>query len=183
MLGFYGSNKQSAAVCSSSLQNRIQTETWGTRPAILLKLIGPDTDEKLLHGKHLETLQLYTGIWIKSVCSHSDLFVFLLTPVYVDSQRKCLCAPKKFSTVSFERSLTNISPVFFPPFPGPRVWLHASSLARPPSMTQWCSLSTDVSSCLPCHWSDEGCCHADNGPHLVNSAQGLAGYKTYRFHF
>ena len=64
-------------VPSCSLQNRIQTETWGTRPAILFKLIGPDTDEKLLHGKHLETLHREGKL---KLCAFTQiLFAFLLT--------------------------------------------------------------------------------------------------------
>ena len=102
MPGFYGSNKHSGAVwpgLNCSLQNRIQTESWGTRPAILFKLIGPDTDEKLLHGKHLETLHS-RGIQIKAVCIYSDFVCFSINFL------KHACRhPEKYLCVATRNSL------------------------------------------------------------------------------
>ena len=83
-----------------------------------------------------------------------------------------LCGHKKFSNVwtSIIRvrnpgQTNHILPVFFPPLPGPSVWLQASSLALPPSMTQSQLLTTGHSPQMALvsvshHW---GLWLADNG--------------------
>lgn len=149
MPGFYGSNKHSGAVwpgLNCSLQNRIQTESWGTRPAILFKLIGPDTDEKLLHGKHLETR--YTGIRIKAVCIYSDFVCFSINFLKHACRHpeKCLCVATRNSLmceqVSFEWEILDKQIISylssFPPCRAPACGSRPRAWPCPPP---WRSLS------------------------------------------
>ena len=138
------------------------------------------------------------GSQIKSVCIYSDLFAFLLTSLnrlLVDIQRNSLIMCEQVSSeweILDKQIILDILPVFFPPLPGPRVWLQASSLALPPSImqrsvyvhrclylspiTECRVLSTDVSSCLPSLsvglWQQTMRC-----PYLVSSLPAWAGTR------
>ena len=194
MPGFYGSNKHSGAVwpgLNCSLQNRIQTESWGTRPAILFKLIGPDTDEKLLHGKHLETR--YTGIRIKAVCIYSDFVCFSINFLKHACRHpeKCLCVAKRNSLMCeqvSEKSWTNksyptclLSPLAGPQRVAPGLELGPAPLHDAVSVADHWSQSTDGSGVsLPSLRVVAG---RQWCPYLVNSLPTWAGtrYKDFTF--
>ena len=136
----------------------------------------------------------HTGIQIKSVCIHSDLFASLLTSLnrlLVDIQReKCLCVVKRNSLmceqVSLEWEILDKQIISylssFPPCRAPECGSRPPAwLCLPPSCS--CQfVSTDVSSCLPSLsvglWQQTMLC-----PYLVSSLPAWADtrYKDFTF--